>query len=466
MFDPRGVNSLVSFTNSQGVEARGTIVKLTRTSLIFEVYNPYSIVQLSEVLQDLHIRRGDRQIYRGRAVVSNLVNTGLMLIVSVILIDSWSDLAMVVADGEALGDEVQQFLAEWDSAYRLRPGYQLCVSRLRSLMTEVFRWLGQVDLAPEEARESNVQTLPDDRFQELAEPILIRLNELFGEFEQYANDLEPEEVVNHKRFAQHDLHPLILSAPFVHRSFYKPLGYAGDYEMVNMMLRDPREGPTAYAQLINTLYLQAGPAQAHRNRISILIDRLQNYAGHAAESGKTLRVLNVGCGPAVELQKFFRDVPSANNCSFELMDFNAQTLEYTQSKLDEAMRSGQKPKDLRLIHESVHELLKRATRRDTGELSGRYDFVYCAGLFDYLSDKVCARLVQLFYHWLAPGGNLLVTNVHPNNSNRRAMEYLLEWYLIYRDESRMSSLASNHADKVVYADETGLNVFLELNKKS
>jgi len=59
---------------------------------VFEVYNPYSIVQASEVLTDLRIRRGERQIYKGSAVVSNLISTGLMLIVSASLNDPWSDL--------------------------------------------------------------------------------------------------------------------------------------------------------------------------------------------------------------------------------------------------------------------------------------------------------------------------------------------------------------------------------------
>ena len=53
------LQSLVTFRNSQGESARGTLLKLDRTTAVFEVYNPYSIVQLSEVLNQLVIRRGD-----------------------------------------------------------------------------------------------------------------------------------------------------------------------------------------------------------------------------------------------------------------------------------------------------------------------------------------------------------------------------------------------------------------------
>jgi len=79
--------SIITFRNSQGQECRGTLLKLTRQKVVMEVYNPYSIVQLSEVLANLKIVRGDSTIYNGRAVVSSVVNTGLMLIVSAPRVD-------------------------------------------------------------------------------------------------------------------------------------------------------------------------------------------------------------------------------------------------------------------------------------------------------------------------------------------------------------------------------------------
>ena len=73
-------DSFVAFRNSQGNEARGTLLRLTRFLAVFEVYNPYSILQLSEVLSDVRIFMANRLVYSGRAVVSTLVNTGIMVI--------------------------------------------------------------------------------------------------------------------------------------------------------------------------------------------------------------------------------------------------------------------------------------------------------------------------------------------------------------------------------------------------
>jgi len=68
-----------------------------------EIYNPYSIVQVSEVLGELTVRFGTRLLTSARAVVISLVNTGLTAIVSVTLINEWRELNDVVVVPGAVG---------------------------------------------------------------------------------------------------------------------------------------------------------------------------------------------------------------------------------------------------------------------------------------------------------------------------------------------------------------------------
>ena len=42
------------------------------------------------------------------------------------------------------------------------------------------------------------------------------------------------------------------------------------------------------------------------------------------------------------------------------------------------------------------------------------------------------------------------------------MEHILDWYLVYRDERQMESISAPQAQKRIYTDDTGLNVFLEM----
>ena len=458
----RETQSLVRFCNSQGVAARGTLMHLTRNQAVFEVYNPYSLVQLSEVLSDFQIMRGDRTVYSGRAVVSNLVVTGLMLIVSVTLVDPWSDLSGL-RPGEGLREEVESFISDWEADYQLRADFQLAVTNISVFLSELNRWLQDFILIAgiEESGDSAQQL--HEVSEELMDPLVPKLEDLFGTFEEKAEEVPPEELIPHKAFAQRELHSLLLCSPFVYRTFAKPLGYAGDYEMVNMIIRDPLEGPNTYARVVNAYTLQRAPAEAHRNRIARLFEVLREESRRAEAAHQQLRVLNIGCGPASEVERFIRSEPLSGRCHIELLDFNRETLDYARGVLTTAAGESARKPDLTYVHRSIHDLLKESARRRT-DPPPQYDLVYCAGLFDYLSDRICRRLVELFFAWTKPGGLLVTTNVHPANPIRYYMEYLLEWHLNYRDEVDMAKLYPESADARIYTDATGVNVFLEMRK--
>lgn len=449
---------MVSFLNTQGEAVRGTIVNLQRKSLVMEVYNPYSIVQVSEVLNELTVRMGTKSAYIGKAVVISMVNTGLTAIVSVTLIDEWRELSEVVLVPGAVGNEASKFVADWDERFRIRRDYQIAINETRAYLSEVSRWVEQVDLSTSLPKEDG--KLRSDVFFELAEPLVKRIRVYLDDVNDEAGKVEEDFAVVHRSFAQGSLHPLVLRAPFVFRTYTKPLGYAGDYQMVNQILDDPRQGPSTYFQIVNAAFLHTPVAEAHRNRIGLLVDYLSRMADAARLAGRPFRVLNVGCGPAVEIQRFLQEYPEPQWLSFDLVDFSDETLAWTRDKLGQINARLRNKVDIRMVHDSVHQLLKR--RIDTSQSSAEFDVVYCAGLFDYLSDKVCARLLSYFASRMAPDGRVLVTNVHSDNPGRHAMEHLLEWYLIYRDEARLDRLlpADAHARRL-YVDATGVNVFAE-----
>ncbi|MEE8614165.1 MAG: class I SAM-dependent methyltransferase, partial [Roseateles sp.] len=202
-------------------------------------------------------------------------------------------------------------------------------------------------------------------------------------------------------------------------------------------------------------------AEAHRNRIDILVQYLSDLAAQAKAAGRTFKVLNVGCGPAVEIQRFIQQHPEPSLLSFELVDFSEETLDYTREQMRRAMDRARKTVTVDFVHESVHQLLKRRITADSPQ-AGDCDAVYCAGLFDYLSNKVCQRLLSYFAARTRRGGAILATNVHGNNQMRFVMEHVLEWYLVYRDEPLMAELLPEGSHDVrVYTDVTGVNVFAQ-----
>lgn len=458
----RDIDRTVSFRSSQGTIFRGTLRKLSRRNIVFEIYNPFSPVQTSEVLSDLKVRRGKNLVYQGDAVVTGVVTTSILVVVSATLVNQWSAIDTIISDPAGLGSEVGRFVDEWERVNKLDPNYQLKVADLRSFLSDLSFWLDQVDLAIEGEPGAGNAMLDTQRFEEIKAPVMPRITQLFLELEKACRQLDADEVENHKQLAQRDLLPLMMASPFFNRVYSKPLGYAGDYEMVNMMFRKERGGKTTYGQIINDWLLNGGPPEAHRNRIYMLDKMLSKAAEEAAAANREVRVLNVGCGPVQELQLFFANNKEAKRFSFDLLDFNAETLAYAKSQIEAITEGQDDPPEVTYILKTVQELLRQAI--ELPEAAKTYDIIYCAGLFDYLSDRVCTKLVRLFYQWCEPGGRVIVTNVHSSNPVKGLMEHVMEWHLVLRDEADMERLAPDLGPLKIYTDETGINVFLEIDK--
>ena len=458
-----GIDSVVAFTNTSGIKGRGTLIHISRSLAVFEVYNPFSLIQLSEVLQEISVIRGERVIYRGRGVVTSIVSTGLMVIVSVTLIDSWNSLDHL-EPGPALGLEMDKFIHDWQEGLDISENYQMAVNKFSDFLAQASRWIEEAETAIVGSIAQNPEKAAHFR-DSIEASLAAKVDELLTHFQSEAGQVDEQDSMVYKAFARRELHPYMLCAPFVWRTFYKPLGYAGDYEMVNMMLQDsPSVGATTYARIFHDMTTSVAACRAHRNRITILERLLAEESERVTQDEQRIfTALTVACGPAVEIQRFIRNHEVSGQCALHLMDFNEETLAYTERRIDEAMTaSGHKPV-VKFIRKSIDELLKNIHLESEGFLPS-YDMIYCAGLFDYFPDNVCRNLLELYYRWVRPGGLLVATNVHSNNPDRFLMEHLMEWYLIYRDEKQLAALAPKGAPAEVFADETGVNVFLSVRK--
>jgi extracellular factor (EF) 3-hydroxypalmitic acid methyl ester biosynthesis protein len=463
-------DSLVLCKTSQGVEFRATLLRLTRYLAVFEIYNPEVVLRASEVLNDFRILFQDRTIYLGRGVVRNQLNAGLGTVCEVTLNESsWLDVAFtseMIANGK-LREQFSAFIQEWQKTYRVWPEYKVIIADMHSFLSELRLSLDQVELGIRSAPSADQFKLEQEASEELSHPIIPCVNVLFEKFEAIAEKLDEDLRPAHQNYMRRQLHPLVLCAPFPNRTFHKPLGYAGDYEMVNMIARNQHEGGSLFAKVVNTWFLRQPPAQAHRNRIDYLMQTLANESLRLVRAHRPARVFNVACGPAQEIQRFLGENPLSEQMKLTMLDFNEETLQHVRNVLDDIKRSKGRATQIEFVKRSVHHILKESGR--TADPAGRhqYDFVYCGGLFDYLSNQVCLRLMNIMYEWVAPGGLLVTTNVEPSNPLRNGMEHLLDWHLIYRTATQMRALFPARAsadDCCVRADDTGVNVFLEVRK--
>ena len=327
-------DSLVACQSSQGGEIRGCLLRLTRFSVVFEIYNPATVLRLSEVLSEFRIIVQDRTLYSGRAVIGSLVNAGLTVVCEVALDEgSWMDVQFTPTEARngRLREQYAGFMHEWQKLYRVGPDYKLIIADMQSFFMDLRLWLDQIELGIRSSPSADRLKLEQALAEEAAQPVIGSMNVLFEKFEAVASRLEEELKPAHRSYMRRQLHPWVLCAPFAHRAFYKPLGYAGDYELVNMMARNAPEGASLFARVVNTWFVRQPPAQAHRNRIRCLVEQLVRETVRVNAVGRDARIFNVACGPAQEVQEFLVEHPASARAEITLLDFNEETLQYTRA---------------------------------------------------------------------------------------------------------------------------------------
>ena len=457
------VANVVKFQSSQGVEVRATVLKLTPQSVFFELCTPDSVLRLSEVLDQFEIFADDRLIYSGPATVSSMVNAGELTVGEATLEEASlrMDLHQIFKPN-VLPSAFQSLLHRWQEFYKVLPEYKLVVADIQSFLHLLRLWLDQLELridGPPEERARIGRAI----LQEL--PINPILGALFERFETVAASIPQELVAAHRAFGQRQLHSLLLGAPFLYRTYAKPLGYAGDYEMMNMIVRNGLEGKSLYAKVINSYLLSQVAPEAVRNRVGFLQGKIVDETSRVAKGGGTASIYCIACGPAWEVQNFVRESPLADRARFRLLDFNEETLEHTARRMEEASRTNHRKASVEMVKNSVQSLLKN--RRKSARTEDGYDLIYCSGLYDYLNDRVVKALNAYLYDQLRPGGLLVVGNFAAGTPVRNFMEHFAEWFLIYRNGQQLSALAPEQAPPEnchVVSEFSGANIFLEVRK--
>jgi SAM-dependent methyltransferase len=169
----------------------------------------------------------------------------------------------------------------------------------------------------------------------------------------------------------------------------------------------------------------------------------ESYAGHAATGkGKPLHVAVFGSALGLDVRDALLRLPGLrlpdrrpDSIALTLMDVDPAALDFARQQLAGLLL----PEKLTCVSANLFRLPQRPNLAQP--LAGA-DLLFCPGLFDYLEDDAVAAMLQLLWRQLAPGGRLIVFQFAPHNPSRALMEWIGNWYLIYRDQSQLQLLAA------------------------
>ncbi len=247
----------------------------------------------------------------------------------------------------------------------------------------------------------------------------------------------------------HPVWGILREDPFTLRAFEKPRGYAGDAKTIDFVYGYAEtRSKSRIGKVIQAYTTNLNTAQSVRYRCNILAKRVDETA---SEKGSP-RILALACGHLREAHRAAA-VQERRFSEYLAFDQDAKSLAVVEA---EFARFG-----VRTEQGSVVDL-------DFSRL-GNFDLIYAAGLYDYLWQGAAKELTTYAFDMLAPGGKLLIANVHPNIPDAGYLEAVMDWWLVYRTPDELESVAdgiscSEIAKKRIFGDPLNNIVFLEVEK--
>ena len=261
----------------------------------------------------------------------------------------------------------------------------------------------------------------------------------------------------HERFGA-----LVDLSPFAARCFHKPLGYAGDFEMMNMVYRNDSLGGTLFGRSLSRAVLDSAAGRAVRHRAHYLTEKIEAAAACGGPH-RPARILSVAAGPAMELQLILAQNPGllrAGRTEIALLDQDAGALQHARERIQDLAAQARMEVAVRCINTSIRTVIAEG-------LDDSYDLVYSAGLFDYLKDRVARAAGGRLVDALAPGGSAVIGNFDVANPTRPFMELILDWPLYHRSADDLRRLLGDLGTGMTVEQEaTGVNLFAVIRAPS
>lgn len=272
-----------------------------------------------------------------------------------------------------------------------------------------------------------------------APPLRERLDHLFAAMTPLVERLPAEDLAASRTLHHQLVQPFFLQSPFCRRATDKPLGYPGDYGLVEMIFRGREGSPGPVGALLGNYALQVGPSEAHRGRLPWALEEL----GALGTPGTLPRILSFACGPEVILRKW---VEGGAEAEIVLADHDPAALQWASRRLLKARPRGNAT-TVTTVTANAFNL-----RGDLPETLGGgrpFDAVCVLGLLDYLDDAQIVRFLAAMSTVLRPGGRLLLSNLHTTNPWRSLMELTADWVVAHRTVAGFEALV---AESGAYGD--------------
>lgn len=459
-------NKIVFFLNKEGEEILGEIINFSKFGIAFKIDDINQFVKKSEVIKNFKVVIDGEVLYDGEICIAHLKQEKDKIIVGAFFRNDLIDLNKIsnLNTKARIEKNIHNYLSSVKSFEKIEEKFKAIVTDTRGFLENIKR---DLDKEEETLKRESVE-----KYLELEKLILPstlnlikdRLDNAFIALNAYTSNPDDERHLIYKEYFQVHLHHLLLLSPLMNRSYSKPLGYAGDYEMMNLIYRNTYEGHSLFGKLMNKYLCLAAPSRANRSRVPYLIKHINKIAETVSKNNEKVLFSSIGSGSAIEIQEFMQSNELCNKCKITLLDHEPEALMHCQDRLFELKTRHTRRTEIDFLNMSIVQFIKTYMNDFTYP---RQNLIYSVGLFEYLLDKTCKSLIKYLFNSLTDDGILVLGNFDPINSFRAFMDYGVEWYMFYRTKDDMLKLTEGiKGAKRIYCetDETKIINFLIIEK--
>jgi extracellular factor (EF) 3-hydroxypalmitic acid methyl ester biosynthesis protein len=361
-----------------------------------------------------------------------------------------------------LREQCERLPAEWRAA----------VADLRQLLEDVRFELEEIERA-----ETHDPMRRGDEEALLFDTLRARWGTAFygalAQVHEMSRGLDSRAAALGRSYASSMLMPILMACPMHRRAYEKPLGYSGDYRMMELYFTRELTGDGLFGRFMHSISQNYTLGRTVVAREVVMRRAVQ--AATEAVGDDPVRILALAAGPAIELRRFLEETgPLRRPVELILLDQDRAAHDTAHANLTRILlerHRGMLPVTVRCLHFSVRQLLKPQTpqeERIVGDALADLDLAYSGGLYDYLPEPVAVRLTRLLYSRLRAGGRLLLGNLIETPDTTWIIDYVCGWTLLYRTDETMLRLADDlgpaPSSTGITRDTTGRCLFLDVKK--
>jgi len=463
----------VRFIDLSGMERSCQVRDFSRTGISFLLEDGSLIFRIGDIVSDFRFYSFENIVYSGPATIVHIqdeCSDDKVISRMGCSFENMIDISSIIKVDKVtrLQNEYLDFIHSMAIEENLNEEFVHLTSHLHFILSNFQNKLKEEEEKILEESDgpfqaSLMETLRDLTFETLSE-VTNRFNENFAAIVEKYED--PKEHFIHREFFQKRLNKFFMKSALFKRAYTKPLGYAGDYEMMNIIYRNAFEGSDIFSQVMNRIDCEGAASRAVRNRRGYFCRKITALYDNVSDHD-TIKIVSIACGPSLEIFDFLSRLKNSDNqCKVEIvtMDQDANALADSSKRLDPFIDELERL-SMRYVQGNIKALIvgkdsEKDPYRDA-------DLIYTTGLFDYLSENASNRLILELYRYLKPGGKLIIGNFGTHNPQRFKMEYGSEWFLIHRSEQDLMNMTAGlPQDVTLYVEKEpeGINLFLNIHK--